>query len=170
MTIHLPPDIESSIQAAAHSGRYASLDEAMIEAASLLVQRLNQEQAQAKPAAANQPIPPSYASRSGSGLWSGRPPFLMRNGINYRSMVLSSTTITSTARRNDKPRHEAIICRCSLLDRPRQPQRPMASQSRADDAFAGSSVARNHRRSARRIPDLLQWLWHRPADRRRPDG
>jgi Arc/MetJ-type ribon-helix-helix transcriptional regulator len=54
MTIHLPPDIESSIQAAVHSGRYASLDEAMIEAASLLVQRLNQEQARAQPAATNQ--------------------------------------------------------------------------------------------------------------------
>ena len=50
MTIHLPPHIESSIQAAVHSGRFASLDEAMTEAASLLVQRLNQEQAQAKPA------------------------------------------------------------------------------------------------------------------------
>ena len=43
MTIHLPPHIESSIQAAVHSGRFASLDEAMTEAASLLVQRLNQE-------------------------------------------------------------------------------------------------------------------------------
>jgi Arc/MetJ-type ribon-helix-helix transcriptional regulator len=50
MTIHLPPHMESSIQAAVHSGRFASLDEAMTEAASLLVQRLNQEQAQAKPA------------------------------------------------------------------------------------------------------------------------
>ena len=33
-----------------HSGRFASLDEAMTEAACLLVQRLKQEQAQAKPA------------------------------------------------------------------------------------------------------------------------
>src|SRR5215472_3751048 len=49
MTIHLPPHIESSIQAAVHSGRFASLDEAMTEAASLLVQRLNQEQAQVSP-------------------------------------------------------------------------------------------------------------------------
>jgi Arc/MetJ-type ribon-helix-helix transcriptional regulator len=49
MTIHLPPELESSIQAAVHSGRFASLDEAMTEAASLLAQRLNQEQAQAKP-------------------------------------------------------------------------------------------------------------------------
>ena len=45
MTIHLPPHIESSIQAVVHSGRFASLDEAMTEAASLLVQRLNQERA-----------------------------------------------------------------------------------------------------------------------------
>jgi Arc/MetJ-type ribon-helix-helix transcriptional regulator len=50
MTIHLPPNIESSIQAAVQCGRFASLDEAMTEAASLLVQRLNQEQA-ARPTA-----------------------------------------------------------------------------------------------------------------------
>ncbi len=46
MTIHLPPHIEDSIQAAVHSGRYASLDDAMTEAASLLVQRLEREQAE----------------------------------------------------------------------------------------------------------------------------
>ena len=52
MTIHLPPHIESSIQAAVDSGRFASVDDAMTEAATLLVQRLEQEQAQAKPPAA----------------------------------------------------------------------------------------------------------------------
>ena len=45
MTIHLPENLESHILAAVHSGRYASLDDAMAEAASLLVQRLKQEQA-----------------------------------------------------------------------------------------------------------------------------
>jgi Arc/MetJ-type ribon-helix-helix transcriptional regulator len=53
MTIHLPPHIQSSIQAAVHRGRFASLDEAMTEAASLLVQQLNQEQAQATAAASH---------------------------------------------------------------------------------------------------------------------
>jgi Arc/MetJ-type ribon-helix-helix transcriptional regulator len=52
MTIHLPPHIESSIRAAVQSGRYASLDDAMTEAATLLVERLDREQAQAKPRAA----------------------------------------------------------------------------------------------------------------------
>jgi len=47
MTIHLPENLESSILAAVHSGRYATLDDAMAEAVSLLVQRLNQEQAAA---------------------------------------------------------------------------------------------------------------------------
>jgi len=46
MTIHIPPHLESPILAAVHNGRYASLDDAMTEAASLLVQRLNQEQAE----------------------------------------------------------------------------------------------------------------------------
>ena len=41
MTIHLPPDIERSIQAAVHSGHFASVDDAMTEAASLLLQKLN---------------------------------------------------------------------------------------------------------------------------------
>lgn len=52
MTIHLPPHIESSIQAAVQSGRYPSLDDAMTEAATLLVERLDRERAQAKPRAA----------------------------------------------------------------------------------------------------------------------
>jgi Arc/MetJ-type ribon-helix-helix transcriptional regulator len=58
MTIQLPPHIENSIHAAVHSGRYASLDAAMTEAATLLVQRLEQEQAQAKPSAAATDTPP----------------------------------------------------------------------------------------------------------------
>jgi Arc/MetJ-type ribon-helix-helix transcriptional regulator len=40
MTINLPPDIERSIQAAVHSGHFASVDDAMTEAASLLLERL----------------------------------------------------------------------------------------------------------------------------------
>ncbi|MGC1718800.1 MAG: hypothetical protein WA746_07435 [Isosphaeraceae bacterium] len=58
MTIHLPENLESSILAAVHSGRYASLDDAMAEAASLLLQRLRQEQAQATPPVASQAEPP----------------------------------------------------------------------------------------------------------------
>ena len=46
MTIHLPPEIESSINAAVHSGHFASLDDAMTEAASMLLERLNQTQTQ----------------------------------------------------------------------------------------------------------------------------
>jgi Arc/MetJ-type ribon-helix-helix transcriptional regulator len=50
MTIHLPPELESSIQAAVHSGHFASLDAAMTKAASLLLHQLKQDQA-ATPAA-----------------------------------------------------------------------------------------------------------------------
>jgi len=62
MTIHLPENLESPILAAVHNGRYASLDDAMAEAASLLVQRLEQEQAnppaasRTEPAQAQKPI------------------------------------------------------------------------------------------------------------------
>src|SRR5262245_36105196 len=65
MTIHLPPHIESSIQAAVHSGRFASLDEAMTEAASLLVQRLHQEQVQPKPPTAS----PADAAQADKPIW-----------------------------------------------------------------------------------------------------
>ena len=49
MTIHLPASLESSILDAVQSGRYASLDDAMAEAASLLLERLKHEQAPAVP-------------------------------------------------------------------------------------------------------------------------
>ncbi len=56
MTFHLPPDIERSSQAAVHSGQFASVDDAMTKAASLLLEHLKHEQAQAVPekAAANE--------------------------------------------------------------------------------------------------------------------
>jgi Arc/MetJ-type ribon-helix-helix transcriptional regulator len=40
MTIHLPQDVESSLRAAVHSGHFASLDEAIAEAARLLLREL----------------------------------------------------------------------------------------------------------------------------------
>jgi Arc/MetJ-type ribon-helix-helix transcriptional regulator len=57
MTIHLPENLEGPILAPVQSGRYASLDDAMAEAASLLVQRLTQEQTQAKQPATGQRTP-----------------------------------------------------------------------------------------------------------------
>jgi Arc/MetJ-type ribon-helix-helix transcriptional regulator len=65
MTIHLPEDLESSIRAAVHSGRYASLDDAMTEAASLLLERLKHEQPQATQPAAGQAQP----VRANKPLW-----------------------------------------------------------------------------------------------------
>ena len=63
MTIHLPPDVERSIQAAVHSGHFASVDDAMIEAASLLLERMKHEQA--KPAAAR----PLEAAQTHKPIW-----------------------------------------------------------------------------------------------------
>ncbi len=61
MTIHLPEPLQADILAAVYSGRFASLDAAMTEAASMLLQRLKQEQeqlpaSQNPPAAAEKPI------------------------------------------------------------------------------------------------------------------
>jgi Arc/MetJ-type ribon-helix-helix transcriptional regulator len=44
MTIHLPENLESSILEAVQSGQFASVDEAMAEAARLLLRQINQRQ------------------------------------------------------------------------------------------------------------------------------
>ena len=49
MTIHLPKDVERSIEAAVHSGHFASVDDAMTEAARRLLQELKQEPQPVKP-------------------------------------------------------------------------------------------------------------------------
>ena len=46
MNINLLMHIERSIEAAVHSGHFASVDDAMTEAASLLLERLKHEQVQ----------------------------------------------------------------------------------------------------------------------------
>jgi Arc/MetJ-type ribon-helix-helix transcriptional regulator len=43
MIINLPQDVESSIQAAVQSGRFASVDDAMVQAACLLLRTITQE-------------------------------------------------------------------------------------------------------------------------------
>jgi len=43
MTIHLPNDLETSIQSAVQSGRFASVDDAMAEAARLLLRAITKE-------------------------------------------------------------------------------------------------------------------------------
>jgi Arc/MetJ-type ribon-helix-helix transcriptional regulator len=50
MTIHLPNDLETSIQAVVQNGRFASVDDAMAEAARLLLRQVNQERPEPKPA------------------------------------------------------------------------------------------------------------------------
>jgi Arc/MetJ-type ribon-helix-helix transcriptional regulator len=44
MTIHLPHDLESSIHAAVYSDRFASVDDAIAEAARLLLREIDQGQ------------------------------------------------------------------------------------------------------------------------------
>ena len=44
MMIHLPHDLESSIQTAVHNGRFASVDDAMAEAARLLLREISHAQ------------------------------------------------------------------------------------------------------------------------------
>lgn len=59
MTIHLPADLETSIEAAVRSGRFASVDDAMAEAARLLVRTIKQEPSAPNP---NAGLPPLLGS------------------------------------------------------------------------------------------------------------
>ena len=49
MTIHLPAELETSIEAAVDSGRFASVDDAMSEAARLLLRTIKQERPRRSP-------------------------------------------------------------------------------------------------------------------------
>ena len=68
MTIHLPANLESSILDAVHSGRYASVDDAMAAAASMLLERLQLEKAQRS---ADQRSRSGFRSQAGLGGNSG---------------------------------------------------------------------------------------------------
>jgi Arc/MetJ-type ribon-helix-helix transcriptional regulator len=57
MTIRLPKELESSIEAAVHSGHFASVDDAMAEAARLLLRNLKQPSPPAHAAVAASPDP-----------------------------------------------------------------------------------------------------------------
>lgn len=65
MTIQLPPHIESSIQAAVQGGHFASMDEAMTEAANLLLERLERDQAHVKPSAVGH----AESAQAGKPIW-----------------------------------------------------------------------------------------------------
>lgn len=51
MTIHLPTEVETSIEAVVQSGRFATVDDAMTEAARLLLRTITQEESRPQPAA-----------------------------------------------------------------------------------------------------------------------
>jgi Arc/MetJ-type ribon-helix-helix transcriptional regulator len=55
ITIHLPAYLETSIEATVHSGRFASVDDPMAEAARLLLRTIKQEKPMPLPGAAASP-------------------------------------------------------------------------------------------------------------------
>jgi len=57
MTIRLPNDLEGQVQAAVRSGRFASVDDAMAEAARLLLRELDQRRQAEPPRAEHDPGP-----------------------------------------------------------------------------------------------------------------
>jgi Arc/MetJ-type ribon-helix-helix transcriptional regulator len=60
MTINLPDDLENRVQAAVHSGRFASVDDAMAEAARLLLRQLDRGQQAESPGNAGDPGPDPF--------------------------------------------------------------------------------------------------------------
>ena len=57
MTINLPDDLESSIRAAVDEGRFASVEDAMVEAARLLLRELDHGRQSRPPGQADDPGP-----------------------------------------------------------------------------------------------------------------
>jgi Arc/MetJ-type ribon-helix-helix transcriptional regulator len=53
MTIHLPTDLESSIESVVQSGEFASIDEAMTEAALLLLHKIKRTRPEPEPTPTN---------------------------------------------------------------------------------------------------------------------
>ena len=64
MTIQLPKNVESSIREMVMSGHFASMDDAMIEAANLLLQKLKQA-----PAAAGKPATSEATAPAHKPIW-----------------------------------------------------------------------------------------------------
>jgi Arc/MetJ-type ribon-helix-helix transcriptional regulator len=62
MTIHIPKELESSIEAVVHSGYFASVDDAMAEAARLLLRNYQQPLPPVAPADVAQPHDPVLGS------------------------------------------------------------------------------------------------------------
>jgi hypothetical protein len=62
MTIHLSKELESSIEAAVHSGHFATVDDAMAEAARLLLRNLKQTPPPVAPAGVALPPDPVLGS------------------------------------------------------------------------------------------------------------
>lgn len=60
MTITIPPEVEKSLLAAVRSGRFASVDEAMAEAARLLLRELSRKQPVPPPADAGDESPDPF--------------------------------------------------------------------------------------------------------------
>jgi hypothetical protein len=76
LTISLPPEAEQSIRAAVQSGRFASMDEAMAEAARLLIRELGR----------NPPTPPpSTAADETPDPWLG----LMRDDADLMDEIVA---------------------------------------------------------------------------------
>lgn len=60
MIVNLPSDLESRLKAAVQSGRFTSVDDAMAEAARLLLRELGQGQQEKPPGDANDPGPDPF--------------------------------------------------------------------------------------------------------------
>ena len=92
MTIHLPEDLEQSLQMEVNRGRFASLDEALVEGASLLLRQLDPPSSEGTDSGPDQPLDASetflrlatqWKSRRGPGSTAGA----MSQDPSYRAIL-----------------------------------------------------------------------------------
>ena len=118
MTIHLPEHVESSIREAVVSGRFASMDDAMTEAANLLLQKLKQA-----PAAAGKPAASEATAQAHKPIWEEIEEITAsvpdEEFLKLPVDAPSTTTITFMAHRSGTRHNEANICRRDVSGSPR---------------------------------------------------
>ena len=118
MTIRLPDELADYIHATVKSGRFASSDDAIAEAVRRFRQWEQEGSKHGEPAESGRRISlPLVSSRSGKKSRRSSLACRMESFSSYRLMVLLSTTITFTGRRNGRPCHETGVRRCRVLDR-----------------------------------------------------